>query len=134
MNDLQIQIANKTLGALFNSGSRSNKNALSEQLTDIFGYKSDIDISYVFDVLTNDYQLITPLGQAWIRLTPEGERAYTIGISAYLNELHEDKMLDKSVKTSTVRSNYFNITNVVITIVASIISALLAVGIIKLTQ
>lgn len=134
MNNLQIQIADEILKALFNNGSRLNTSALSDHLTDIFDYKSDIDISYVLDVLTNDYQLITPLGQAWLRLTLEGERAYKIGISAFLKELHEDKKLDKSVKTSTVRSNYFNISNIIITIAASIISTLLAVGILKLVQ
>ena len=67
-----------------------------------------------------------------MRLTLEGEKACKMGMNQYISEIHEDKELDKSVKTSTIRSNYFNITNIAITIAASIISTLISLGILKL--
>lgn len=132
MNDLQIKIADETLNTINKNNSRINTSELHSRLDDIFGYKAGIDISYVLDSLEKDYQLIARLGQAWMRLTLEGEKACKIGMNQYISEIHEDKELDKSVKTSTIRSNYFNITNIAITIAASIISTLISLGILKL--
>ena len=56
MNNLQIQIADKVLKALFSNGSWL-KIELLDHIIDVFNYKSDIDISYILDVLTSDYQL-----------------------------------------------------------------------------
>ena len=74
MNDLQIKIADETLNTINKNNSRINTSELHSQLDDIFGYKADIDISYVLDSLEKDYQLIARLGQAWMRLTLEGEK------------------------------------------------------------
>lgn len=124
MNELQTKIADKILNIIAKNNSRISKDDLHYHLDEGFGYKAGNDISYVLDALENDYRLIAPLGNAWIRLTLEGENAEKTGISQYFKNLHADKESDKSVKTSTVRSYYFNITNVCITVASAIIASL----------
>lgn len=134
MTELQIKIANESLKYLQGGTNRVRESDLLEHLDEVFGYNASIDSFYVIDTLKKDYHLLDSLGQAWIRITSEGELAVTSGFEKYLDELKLDKELDKSVKTSTIRSNYFNITNVCITLIASIISALITIGILTLTQ
>lgn len=132
MNKLQIEIINESLSYIANNHGRVASYDLRAELTEKFGYPADLDIEYTLDILIKDYQLITQLGQECLRLTLEGEKVHEIGMGKYIEEIHQDKELDKSVKTSTIRSNYFNITNVLITIIASIISTLISLGILKL--
>ena len=134
MTELQFKIADETLHLISEHDSRIYTSDLNSLLDDKFGYETGIDAAYILDALEKDYRLITPLGQAWLRLTLEGEHACKIGMEEYIRELHADKELEKSVKTSTIRSNYFNITNVCITIASAIIASLISLGILRLVS
>lgn len=134
MTELQLKIADETLKYIRDNENRVIHSDLTEYLDTVFGYKSGIDVSYVIDTLIKDYHLLDSLGAAWIRITSEGENASICGFEKYLDALKADRELDKSVKTSTVHSNYFNITNICITLISSAISVLVAIGILTLIQ
>lgn len=134
MTELQIKIADESLKYIHERSNRVKESDLLEHLDEVFGIKAGIDCSYVIDTLRKDYCLLASLGEAWIRITREGENTLTGGFEKYLVTLKAEKELDRSVKTSTVWSNYFNVTNVCITLISSVISALIAVGILTLTQ
>ena len=134
MTELQLRIADETLKYIRENKNRVIHSDLTEHLDTMFGYKSGIDVSYVIDTLIKDYHLLDSLGAAWIRITCEGENASICGFKKYLDTLKADRELDKSVKTSTVHSNYFNITNVCIPLISSAISVLVAIGILTLIQ
>lgn len=134
MTELQIRIANESLKYIHEHKNRVRDSDLLEHLDEAFGFQAGIDCSYVIDTLKKDYHLLDTLGEAWIRITSEGENALTGGFENYLAALKADKELDRSVKTSTVWSNYFNVTNVCITLISSVISALIATGILTLIR
>lgn len=46
-----------------------------------------IDITFVFDTLSDDYDLIAPMGEAWVRLTPEGQKMAKIGMKNYQRKI-----------------------------------------------
>lgn len=134
MTEIQLKIADETLKYIRDNKNRVIHSGLTKHLGMVFGDKSRIDVSYVIDTLIKDYHLLDSLGEAWIRITSEGENASVFGFEKYLDALTADRELDKSVKTSTVHSNYFNITNICITLISSAISALVAIGILALIE
>ena len=57
-------------------------------LTSEFTERLDtIDITVVFDTLADNYELIAYMGEAWVRLTPEGERMAKNGMKNYQRKL-----------------------------------------------
>lgn len=88
MNDKQIKIADRLLHILYEHGGRANKTGVRELLNKEFKERTDtIDITYVFELLENDYELIAPMGEAWIRLTPEGQTMVKRGMKRYRQKL-----------------------------------------------
>ena len=88
MTDRQIAIADRLLNLLLEHDGRANKHGLRKILIYEFTEKLDtIDITMVFDTLTDDYNLIAYMGEAWVRLTPEGERMAKNGMKNYQRKL-----------------------------------------------
>lgn len=88
MTDRQIAIADRLLNILLEHDGRANKHGVRKMLTNEFTEKLDtIDITMVFDTLADNYELIAYMGEAWVRLTPEGERMAKNGMKNYQRKL-----------------------------------------------
>ena len=88
MTDRQIAIADRLLNLLLEHDGRANKHGLRKILIYEFTERLDtIDITMVFDTLADDYNLIAYMGEAWVRLTPEGERMAKNGMKNYQRKL-----------------------------------------------
>ena len=67
---------------------RFNKDEARSMLRKEFTERLDrIDITLVLNTLMDDYGLIAPIGEAWIRLTPEGETMARRGMKNYQRKL-----------------------------------------------
>ena len=88
MTDRQIAIADRLLNILLEHDGRANKHGVRKMLTNEFTERLDtIDITMVFDTLADNYELIAYMGEAWVRLTPEGERMAKNGMKNYQRKL-----------------------------------------------
>ena len=88
MTERQIAIADRLLNILLEHDGRANKHGVRKMLTNEFTEKLDtIDITMVFDTLADNYELIAYMGEAWVRLTPEGERMAKNGMKNYQRKL-----------------------------------------------
>ena len=84
MTERQIAIADRLLNILLEHDGRANKHGVRKMLTNEFTERLDtIDITMVFDTLADNYELIAYMGEAWVRLTPEGERMAKNGMKNY---------------------------------------------------
>ena len=84
MTERQIAIADRLLNILLEHDGRANKHGVRKMLTNEFTERLDtIDITMVFDTLADNYDLIAYMGEAWVRLTPEGERMAKNGMKNY---------------------------------------------------
>ena len=84
MTERQIAIADRLLNILLEHDGRANKHGVRKMLTHEFTERLDtIDITMVFDTLADNYDLIAYLGEAWVRLSPEGERMAKNGMKNY---------------------------------------------------
>lgn len=88
MTDRQTAIADRMLALLAKHDGRFNKDEARSILRKEFTERLDrIDITLVLDTLMDDYGLIAPIGEAWIRLTPEGETMARRGMKNYQRKL-----------------------------------------------
>lgn len=88
MTDRQTAIADRMLALLAEHDGRFNKDEARSMLRKEFTERLDrIDITLVLDTLMDDYGLIAPIGEAWIRLTPEGETMARRGMKNYQRKL-----------------------------------------------
>ena len=88
MTERQIAIADRLLNILLEHDGRANKHGVRKMLTHEFTERLDtIDITMVFDTLADNYELIAYMGEAWVRLTPEGERMAKNGMKNYQRKL-----------------------------------------------
>lgn len=127
MTDRQIAIADRLLNILLEHDGRANKHGVRKMLTHEFTERLDtIDITMVFDTLADNYELIAYMGEAWVRLTPEGERMAKNGMKKYLDSLNRKSKMDDRLKSSTVISNYLTIANLLYTFIGIIIGIVLS--------
>ena len=88
MTERQIAIADRLLNILLEHDGRANKHGVRKMLTNEFTERLDtIDITMVFDTLADNYELIAYMGEAWVRLTPKGERMAKNGMKNYQRKL-----------------------------------------------
>lgn len=106
MTDRQTAIADRMLALLAEHDGRFNKDEASSMLRKEFTERLDrIDITLVLDTLMDDYGLIAPIGEAWIRLTPEGETMARRGMKNYQRKLSIKEQFKMAGKVITAVSS-----------------------------
>ena len=99
MNERQLRIADEWLHILKQRDGRASKSTAEYILFIKFTEIEDgIDIEYTYKLLSDEYHLIEPLGQAWIMLTPEGEKYAKKGLNYYRMESSIKEKLESAGK------------------------------------
>lgn len=119
MTEKQTKIADRLLGILVEHDGRVNKDGARSILLKEFAERMDrIDINFVFDTLINDYNLVAPLGEDWLRLTPEGQKMARRGVKNYQRKLSIKEWWKES-KTAAI------LISLVSTLIGSVITVLI---------
>lgn len=99
MNDRQLLIADEWLHILKQRDGRANKSTIESLLYRKFTERTDgIDMEYTYKLLSEEYHLIKPLGQAWVMLTPEGEKYARKGLKYYRMKISLKEKLESAGK------------------------------------
>lgn len=132
LNEIEIKIADYLLKYLESCGGQSIKDNYFEKLTQN-GFNR-FDIYRVIKALIDDFKLIRSEGADEYRLflKPEGTKAAKIGIVKYLDEIDQDKQLDRAAKKASIKGVDTAISNskkaIWIAVVVPIVLALLQIG------
>lgn len=87
MTEKQIEIADTLLKFLAEHDNHADKTVLSKYLKDKFGVRAGIDIAFVIQTLTQDYNLISWLSETMVMLTHEGCEMAQKGMKKFRKKL-----------------------------------------------